>query len=280
MKNTITQLNSVGGGQMNSYVITTAEGAVLVVDGGYRNDAENLLSDLREVTGAEIPHVDGWFLSHAHGDHIEAFIEIVENHWDKLTVGKVYYNFPSEQFLCREPHYGRCILDFNRLLPVFADKVVTVYHGDTYAFGGAEIEILYTPNGELPGYINNTSTVFMLTLAGARMLFLGDAEPAEGERLLALYGGTGKLKADYVQMAHHGQGGVERAVYEEIAPKACFWCAPDWLWNNDAGGGFNTHDFKTVIVRGWMEELGVTEHYVLKDGIRTVEVLARGGERE
>jgi hypothetical protein len=90
------------------------------------------------------------------------------------------------------------------------------------------------------GIINNTSVVFMLTLGGKKMLFLGDAEPEEGERLLTLYKGTDKLKADYVQMAHHGQGGVEREVYEEISPKACFWCAPGWLWDNDAGGGFTT----------------------------------------
>ena len=277
MKNTITQLNSVGGGQMNSYVVTTADGKILVIDGGYRDDAENLLAYLRRITGRQIPHVDAWIFSHAHGDHIDAFIEIAETHWDQLTVGRIYYNFPSAQFLCRERGYGKCILDFNRLLPVFADKIEIVYRDDVYEIGNARIEILYSPNGEMPydlnaGIINNTSVVFMLTLGGKKMLFLGDAEPEEGRRLLSLYKGTGKLKADYVQMAHHGQGGVEREVYEEISPKACFWNAPLWLWDNDAGGGFNTHCFQTVTVRRWMEELGVTEHYVLKDGLLTVEL--------
>jgi beta-lactamase superfamily II metal-dependent hydrolase len=272
MKNTIAMLRSVSGGQMNSFVVTTRDGKVLVIDGGYRCDALSLLDYLREVTGAAIPHVDAWIHTHAHGDHIEAFIEMMENHRDKLTVGKIYYNFPSAQFLSREPGYGRCILDFNRLLPLFAHKVETVYRGDEYRVGDAHIEILYSPSGELPGYINNTSVVFMLTLGGKKILFLGDAEPAEGERLLALYKGTGKLCADYVQMAHHGQGGVEKDVYAEISPKACFWCAPGWLWDNDAGGGFNTHVFKTVTVRGWMEELGVYEHFVLKDGTQVVEL--------
>lgn len=277
MKNTIAQLNSVGGSQMNSFVVTTAEEKIIVIDGGYRDDAENLLAYLRDVSGKEIPHVDAWIFSHAHGDHIDAFIEIVEKHWGKLTVDKIYYNFPSAQFLCKEPGYGKCILDFNRLLPIFADKIEIVYLDDEYDIGGAHIEFLYSPNGEIRyrpncGIINDTSLVFMLTLAGKKMLFLGDAEPLEGARLMALYKGTGKLKADFVQMAHHGQGGVEKDVYEEIAPQACFWNAPGWLWNNDAGGGFNTHCFKTVIVRGWMEELGVTEHYVLKDGLQVIEL--------
>ena len=272
MKNTIYQLGSATGGQMNSYIVITADGYVIAVDGGYREDAENFLTHLREITGQEIPHVDAWFMSHAHGDHISCFCEIMDKYPDRLTVGKIYYNFPSVQHLCREPGYSMAILDFNRLLPRFADRVEIVYRGDEYDVGEAHFEILYSPNGEIQNYINDTSVVMMMTLGGKRMLFLGDAEPAEGERLLALYKGSGKLKADYVQMAHHGQGGVEKDVYEEISPKACFWCAPDWLWNNDAGGGFNTHTFKTVIVRGWMEELGVIEHYVLKDGTQIVEL--------
>ena len=142
MKNTIYQVGSVTGGQMNSYIITTSDEKIIVVDGGYRNDAENLLAHLREVSGCEIPHVDAWFMTHAHGDHIEAFDEIVEQHWDRLTVGKIYYNFPSVQYLCREPGYGRCILDFNRLLPRFADKIEIVYQGDEYDVGAAHFDIL------------------------------------------------------------------------------------------------------------------------------------------
>ena len=277
MKNTVAQLNSVNGGQMNSYVVTTEDGKIIVIDGGYRDDAENLLAYLRGVSGCEIPHVDAWIFSHAHGDHIDAFIEIVEKHWDKLTVGKIYYNFPSAQFLCREQNYGKCILDFNRLLPVFADKIEIVYRCDEYDIGSAHIEILYSPNGEIQaepngGRINDTSVVFMLTLAGKKMLFLGDAEPLVGERLLVLYKGTGKLKADYVQMAHHGQNGVTKEFYETVAPTGCFWCAPDWLWNNDAGLGYNTHCFKTVEVQGWMADLGVQEHYILMNGTQIVEL--------
>ena len=272
MRNTICQLDSVTGGQMNSYVMTTADGKVIVVDGGYREDAENLLSYLRGVTGQEKPRVDAWFMTHAHGDHIACFTEIMDKHPDALDLGTVYYNFPSAQYCMREPGYGGAILEFNALLPRFADRVETVYTGDTYDIGEAHIEVLYVPNGEIRSYINNTSVVFMLTLGGSRILFLGDAEPAEGERLLALYKGTGKLKADYVQMAHHGQGGVEKDVYEEISPKACFWGTPLWLWDNDAGRGFNTHVFKTVTVRGWMDELGITKHYVLKDGAQLVEL--------
>ena len=86
MKNTIYQLNSVTNIQMNSYIITTADGKVIAIDGGFRQDAENMLNYLRDITGQAIPHVDAWLFSHAHLDHISCFNEIVEKHWDKVAV--------------------------------------------------------------------------------------------------------------------------------------------------------------------------------------------------
>ena len=71
-------------------------------------------------------------------------------------------------------------------------------------------------------------------------------------------------------MAHHGQAGVKRNLYEVVRPETCIWCAPDWLWNNDAGKGYDTHTFKTILTRGWMDQLGATRHVVLKDGTQTV----------
>ena len=43
------------------------------------------------------------------------------------------------------------------------------------------------------------------------------------------------------------------------------------MWDNDRGKGFNTHIYQTVIVRGWMEALGVKKHYVIKDGDQVIE---------
>ena len=48
MKNTVYQLNSVTNVQMNSYIITTSDGHVMIIDGGFRQDAENMLTYLRD----------------------------------------------------------------------------------------------------------------------------------------------------------------------------------------------------------------------------------------
>ncbi len=77
-------------------------------------------------------------------------------------------------------------------------------------------------------------------------------------------------------MAHHGQNGVTKEVYQAIDPDVCFFNCPEWLWNNDKGTGYNTGNWKTVEVRGWMEELGTTNYksfegdqifHFTKDGI-------------
>ena len=57
-----------------------------------------------------------------------------------------------------------------------------------------------------------------------------------GRKLLKRWGGTGELNADIVQMAHHGEGGAEKEVYEEIRPHICIWPTPSWLWDNNLNG--------------------------------------------
>ena len=270
MENSIHMLASVSGGQMNSFIITTGEGGVIVIDGGYETDTDNLIAHLKQITGQPIPHIDGWFLSHAHSDHITAFVDIVNNRWRELDIDTVYYNFPSIQFFEKNeaPRADR-IKEFYRLLPVFSDKICIITQGDRYEIKGALFDVLYTTDPAFThNAANNSSSVFRMTLGGKTTLFLGDCGIEAGNKLLSLYGH--ELKSDYCQMAHHGQAGVTREVYEAIAPTGCLWCTPLWLWDNDAGLGFNTHTFQTVAVRGWMKELGVAEHYVTKDGDQVI----------
>ena len=44
------------------------------------------------------------------------------------------------------------------------------------------------------------------------------------------------------------------------------WNSPEWLWDNDNGGGKGSGSYLTLKVREWMNELGVKKHYVMKDG--------------
>lgn len=271
-KNIIHMLKNASSIQMESFVIEEAGGSLLVVDGGMKADADHLLEKLREISGKAVPHVTAWFFTHAHLDHMDAFLELFAREPVPVTFDRIYCCFPSEQYLALEqdPNGGATTLKrFNRQLDRLGSRVVTVSAGDEYVFGTARVEILRTVDCTIQeNVVNNSSIVFKLYLGEKTMLFLGDLGLEGGAALLAQK--REALKADYCQMAHHGQHGVDEAFYRAVAPEACFWCAPDWLWDNDAGEGFNTSIFATVETRGWMEKLGVRTHYVIKDGDHAV----------
>ena len=98
LKNALHLLQTQTNIQHESFVITTADDHVIVVDGGHRADAPYLIDYLRSVTGEDVPHIDAWIITHSHDDHTDAFFEIIENHRAEVDIGGVYYNFPSVQY--------------------------------------------------------------------------------------------------------------------------------------------------------------------------------------
>ena len=80
MENKIYLYTNKNNRQMMSFVITTEDEKIIVIDGGYDEDAEPLLANLQKITGADVPHVDAWFLTHAHDDHISAISFLYEKY--------------------------------------------------------------------------------------------------------------------------------------------------------------------------------------------------------
>lgn len=267
MKNTIHMLKSVTDTICNSFMIRTQDNRLIVIDGGFYSEKEYFLSYLKKAAGTEHPHIDAWFLSHPHDDHIEVFLDIMENHSQEIDVDRIYLNFPSRDFFVgTDAAADRIVKEFYRLLPGFADKYRVVSGGDSFDIGAAHIKVLYSHDFEFKG-CNDTSIVFRMELGGKSILFTGDCGEEAGKKILRVWKDSGLLHCDICQMAHHGQDGCDRDFYEAVMPQTCLWCTPSWLWTNVDGTG----SFKTLIVRGWMEELGVKEHYVMKDGTQVIE---------
>jgi len=85
--------------QNMSYIIRTRNGKIIVIDGGYstdNKDANYLISQLKSITGKDVPNVDAWFFTHDHGDHVGAFKAIAARMPTSLTVTAVYYRFPTD----------------------------------------------------------------------------------------------------------------------------------------------------------------------------------------
>jgi len=268
MKNTIHMLKSVTDTICNSFIITTEDGKIIVIDGGFHTETEYFLTYLKEVAGTDHPHVDAWFLSHPHDDHVEVFYSIVENHSDEVSLGRVYANFPSALFFRgNDKEAEHMVEEFQRLLPRFAAHYTIVSGGDSFDIGAAHIRVLCSPDFEISG-CNNASVVFRMDLGGRSILFTGDCGAAAGKKILRLLKDSGLLDCEICQMAHHGQNGCDRDFYEAVSPAICLWCTPSWLWTNNNGTG----PFQTLVVRGWMEELGVKTNYIMHEGTQVIEL--------
>jgi len=266
MNNEIHMLKSVTDTICNSFIITTEDNKIIVIDGGFSTETEHFLSYLKKIAGTESPHIDAWFLSHPHGDHVEVFYDIIENHFGEISLDKVYINFPSSRFFKGvDEDAVKMVEDFYRLLPRFAANYRIISGGETFSIGAADIHVLYSPDFELKS-CNDASVVFRMDLGGKSILFTGDCGIYAGKKILRVWKDSGLLNCDICQMAHHGQNGCDKDFYEAVAPEVCLWCTPSWLWTNNNGTG----PYKTLIVRGWMEEIGVKNNFIMKDGTQII----------
>ena len=259
--------------QGNSYVFRTKEGKVVVMDGGVAQEADYL----RGFLGALGNVVDIWFVSHPHNDHIGAFNEILKKP-DGIEIKSVYHSAYSSDFYenveadrsgARDltvEFYGNL-----ELLSQKGCKVVDVKEpGLVIELDRLKFKILGVKNEDIRTGYNNSCMVIRAWDSVRSVVFLGDAGIEQGNRLLA--GPFRKdLDCDYLQLAHHAQRGVSKDFYRTIKFSACLWPTPLWLFNNDAGKGYNTHTWETVEIRNLMDELGIQKHFYGWQGLCIVD---------
>ena len=259
---------------MMSYVFITDSDNAVVIDGGRESD----MPHLKEIIGAG--KISAWILTHPHLDHIAGFVDEMKKNEITDRIEKIYYNFPSKEFTvsCPTEVLPHVICDFYKALPNFEHKCVIAEPGLKTNVDELEIDFLFaggerylTPRPNLA--VNESSVVFKITSPGMRsVLFLGDLGPEGGADLLKNC--KNKLKSDIVQMSHHGHSGVNEDVYRAIAPSACMWNAPEWLWEEED----IEHEpglWGTWHQRKWMYDMGVSEHYVSKDGTQEVDLMSK-----
>ena len=253
---------------MMSIVLKTAEGHAVIIDGGQPAD----LPLLRGIVG-DSP-VKAWILTHPHFDHITAFTEVIRTGETALRPEMIYHSFPSLSFLEQtEPAEAWSLRDFLALDERISDRTVVLQEGDTFRIDELTFTVLQAWEENNPivprcpedqnSTGNENSLIFRVDGPNKRLLILGDAGPLAGDRLMARH--WRDLPSEIVQVAHHGHGGVGAEVYLAAQPKACLWCCADWLYNEDP---YVLPDrlWGTVMTRNWLDWMGVTEHYVTKDG--------------
>ncbi len=272
---------------MMAFVLVTKQNNVIVIDGGRAED----MPLLKEYIGGR--HIAAWILTHPHVDHISGFVhEFKQNGGADFDIEKVYYHFPpyhelKDKTYVPDQKYFHTELNgtlpsFLEIEPMLGERAHIVTQGESITVDECRIDFLFTyHDGLYSNLMNDASLVFMLTTPNKKVLFLGDLGPEGGD---VLYEESRHLlKADIVQMAHHGHMNVGMEVYAAVMPEACMWCCADWLYNEPEIPKYlenrkrlrdmqRERMYGTTVTRKWMDILGVKTHYVTKDGTNRIEL--------
>lgn len=269
---------------MMSFLIITKQNHAIVIDGGWEDDMPKLKQYVR---GRQI---EAWILTHPHKDHISGFVsEMKRNEAKDFNIKAIYYNFPKitdEREHCPvdkkyfNDEFHDILPEFYKCYPSFASKAHVVNQGNVLLIDELKIEVIFTYHDYLTSNVmNDSSLVFKVISPKRSMIFLGDIGPQGGDVLY--WESRDKLRADIVQMAHHGHVCCGMEVYAAIAPKVCMWCTDEWLYNEGEVPEFlqdfelarkrdRTRMYGTAVTMKWMKQLGVRKHYFTKDGTQCI----------
>ena len=226
------EVDAKGSGQNGgmSYVIKLTDGTFIIIDGGYNTvaEADNLYALLRENTPeGQTPTVSGWFITHLHGDHFGGLLSFANKYAKSVDVKAFYYNFPSESVgsSSNDVDVAATKSIVSAMKKWSAVRYDALHSGMRIGFAGAVADIICTHEDVYPGSPvdgNDTCTVIKMTVAGQRIMFLGDARDSQSAVMLNTVSAK-VLKADVVQFSHHGYEGCSEAFYKTVSASVVLW---------------------------------------------------------
>ena len=187
-------------GQGDAILLTTPHGRQVLVGGGPSG-----IELARELSGV-LPHWDRTLdlvvLTHPDQDHLGGLIEALRR-YNTGAVGDAGVLHTSATFGLFEGEAG-----------VRAQYL----RGDSWEIDGVRFEVLWPETNDPVRQVNNRSLVLRVTYEGVVLLLTGDVEASPQRALLA----SEDLRADVLQVPHHGSKTSEPAFFEAVAPAVAF----------------------------------------------------------
>lgn len=228
----VTQYGDPDAGQSSFYTIKSKKGGLIVIDGGWEYQEEYV----REIIKSNGGHIDAWILSHPHQDHIGAFCEIYPNPKD-ITIDKIYTVDMAPPDVCKEKASWDDMTPYENFLSLDVQDLNYLYEGDSLQFDGLNIDVLSAYGPQVydvsKDLLNDGALMLKVNSKESSFLFCTDIGKSMSEYLIDKYGDS--LKADYMQMGHHGYGGLSDEFYTIVSPQMAFFDAPDWLMFDETG---------------------------------------------
>lgn len=228
----ITQYGDDNGLQMVFYTIQDTHGHLIVVDGGWDDNADTVHKTIVSLGG----HVHAWILTHPHQDHIGAFCQLYGTA-DDITIDKIYAVKMASPKLCLENAPWDSVEIYKKFLSMDIPQLQYLHTGDTLHIFKLKLEVLSAYEKKIDALssdlINDGSMMFKIYGQEESMLFCSDVGKSISDYLKGKYAKI--LKSDYLQMGHHGNGGLKKDFYKIVNPDVAFFDAPARLMTDPSG---------------------------------------------
>jgi competence protein ComEC len=216
--------------QADAHILRFSNGLVYAIDAGQGSKFTAYLKK------NNITAIDKLFISHAHKDHYNGIINVIQS---GVKINTVYFNIPNKEVCDTERPWGcdyEHILQTIKFIKDHSISVESLKAGDAFkpkdnmiltvlaAFDGSN-----TPIGKTD--INDTSAIMKLSYGKTSILFTGDLNARLSEYLVrSMY----DVKADILKVPHHGTEGVAtNAFFDAVSPKLAVVPSPKDLWFSD-----------------------------------------------
>ena len=192
------------------YIIVNESGRLIVVDGGFGSDAEELLALMEAHTGGRKPEVALWIITHPHMDHYGAIQAIGRDPAlaERVSIRQIVYRFPME-FTDQAGNPGILAQPERDLAEICAATGAAAHcpeRDEQLDVDGTVVRFLYVPDdcsilNTAGGNANCCSLIFTVQGKEKKALITGDAYARSMQITAWRY--AGQLKCDIMQMPHH-----------------------------------------------------------------------------
>ena len=192
----------------DSTLIIAPDGTTMLIDTQNPACTPKIVATLQALG---IETLDYLVFSHPHEDHIGGYPTLLRY-------------IDAKQILCNDYKYTSNYL-YNGLSDVLEEKnipITELHEGDSFSFGGIDVEVLNPPVGYVHEGGNSTtnsgSLAFHMTYKDSTYLLCGDIEEDMELRMVEKYGDA--LQADVCKTNHHGNTSSNAKEWiETVAPK-------------------------------------------------------------
>jgi hypothetical protein len=231
--NCLARVEGAGGWGMGM-IFQLADGSFVITDGALNTSADQArllkyMQDNKPASHAK-PVISCWLWTHAHGDHIDLCHKALQNWKTKVDIKMFAYNFVNfPDFVGTDvdpgEYYGQGMIDYAKLH--YPNTPHWIMHaGQRLYIADAVIECIWSHEDVWPTKlvgVNDSDTVFSITIDGVKTMMLGDCE-RPNNIMISWYGDA--MKSTVVQNSHHTINGPT-LMYEYIDPMHSFWACSE-----------------------------------------------------